>query len=271
MKVGRGIWWRLLLSLVLILMAGQPGVAAEPPMTIRVVFNTAPNPPIVYGSGTVIDPDKPSLIVELLRMVGQRTGIAMDFQRVPWQRGLYMIETGQADAIFASSFSPERMAYGVYPMADGVVDSTRMIHRMSYSLFVRPGSNVAWTGQTITGLRAPVGAIPEFAVVPMLKTLGVPLDLEPSTVGNLRKLANGRIDAYAEIDTLAQAAIRDNPDEFGALVKLSPPLRTTPYYLMFSKIFYDAHPEWAERVWDTIAQVRATPDYQSLVSGKYAN
>ncbi|OAN64855.1 hypothetical protein A6A05_18900 [Magnetospirillum moscoviense] len=245
--------------------------AADPAPVVRVVFNTDPNPPIAYGSGTAIDPDKPSLIVELLRMVGERTGIVFEFQRVPWQRGLYLIEHGQADAIFASSYSPERARYGAYPMVDGKPDERRKIYQQSYSLFVRKGADLRWTGDGISGLRAPVGAFPNFAVVPMLQEKNVPLDLEPSVVGNLRKLAGGRIDAYAEIDTLAEAAIKENGAEFEGIVKLAPPLRTTPYYLMFSKLFQAANPALVEQVWDAIATVRATPAYQGLVTGKYAN
>ena len=254
----------------LALLAAPPAWAAEPDPVIHVVFNTAPNPPITYGSGTAIDPDKPSLIVELLRMVGRRTGIAMDFQRVPWQRGLYMIEHGQADAIFASSFSADRLRFGVYPMKNGQPDPDRRIYRMAYDLFVRRDSGVGWNGQDITGLRAPVGAIPDFAIVPDLKAMGVPLELEPDTVSTLRKLANGRIDAYAELETLAEAAIKANPAEFGRIVKLTPPLRARPYYLMFAKTFHAAHPDMAERVWDAIAVVTASAEYQALASGKYA-
>lgn len=253
------------------LVGGAVAHAAEPAPVVRVVFNTAPNPPIVYGTGTAIDPDKPSLIVELLRMVGDRTGITFEFQRVPWQRGLYMIEHGQADAIFAASVTEDRFRYGAYPMKAGIVDESRSIYQMSYSLFVRRGSGVHWNGHQISGLRAPVGAIPEFAVVPALREMGVALDLEPSAVGNLLKLDGGRIDAYAEIETLANAAIRANPSKFANIEKLSPPLRTTPYYLMFSKIFYQADPEIAERVWDGIAAVRASAAYQSLLTGKYGD
>ncbi len=260
----------LFLGFALALLATTSVRAAEAPPLIHVVFNTAPNPPIVYGTGTAIDPDKPSLIVELLRMVSQRTGIPMDFQRFPWQRGLYMLEYGQADAIFASSFTSERLRFGVYPMKDGQPDSRRAIYHMAYHLFVLRGSNVRWNGQTMTGLHAPVGATPAFAVVPELRAMGVPLDLEASPESNLRKLVSGRIDAYAEIEGLAGAAIKANPTEFRQVVKLLPPLRTQPYYLMFSKSFYEAHPDVAEKIWDSIAEVTATTEYQSLVKNKYA-
>jgi polar amino acid transport system substrate-binding protein len=256
--------------LVLAILLGSAAQAAEPEPVIRVVFNTAPNPPITYGDGTVIDPDKPSLIVEMLRMVTQRTGIRMEFQRVPWQRGLYMIEHGQADAIFASSFTTDRLRYGAYPMKDGQVDSRRKIHQMSYSLFVRRGSPVGWTGREITGLRKPVGVTPDFAIVPDLKEMGVPLEQEAGTVSNLRKLALDRIDAYAELETLAEAAIKAAPAEFKDIVKLQPPLRTKPYYLMFSKGFASSHPHTAERVWDAIPEVVASAEFRALAMGKYA-
>lgn len=259
--------WVVLVFAVLWCASAQ---AAEPAPVVRVVFNTAPNPPITYGEGTLIDPDKPSLIVDLLRMVSRRTGIAIEFQRVPWQRGLYMIETGQADAIFASSFTPDRLRFGAYPMKDGQVDSSKMIYQMTYSLFVRRGAAVRWTGHEIVGLRKPVGVTPDFAIVTDLKAMGVPLEPETSTVSNLRKLVHDRIDAYAELETLAEAAIKAAPGEFPDVVKLQPPLRTKPYYLMFSKVFTAAHPDIAERVWSAIPEVAASAEYRALAVGKYA-
>jgi hypothetical protein len=35
---------------------------------------------------------------------------------------------------------------------------------------------------------------------------------------------------------------------------------------MFSKVFYDRTPEIAERIWDAIAAVNATPAYQDLLA-----
>lgn len=257
-------------ALVLAMLLCTSARAAEPAPVVHVVFNTTPNPPIVYGEGTAIDPDKPSLIVEMLRMVSQRTGIAIEFQRVPWQRGLYMIETGQADAIFASSFTTDRLRYGAYPMKDGQVDPRRKIYQMTYSLFVRRDSTVGWTGTEITGLNKPVGITQNFAIEPDLKAMGVPLESEVNTISNLRKLAHGRIDAYAELETLAEAAIKAAPEEFRDIVKLPLPLRTKPYYLMFSKALTTTRPDIAERVWDSIPEVTATAEYRALVNGKYA-
>ncbi|BAE50629.1 ABC-type amino acid transport/signal transduction systems, periplasmic component/domain [Paramagnetospirillum magneticum AMB-1] len=263
-----GMMWRVVLVLAIVMSTSVR--AAEPAASIRVVFNTAPNPPITYGDGTFIDPDKPSLIVEMLRMVGERTGIVFEFQRVPWQRGLYMIEHGQADAIFASSFTPDRLRYGAYPMKDGEVDARRMIYLLNYTLFVRRGAGVKWNGSQISGLQRPVGVTQDFAIARDLKAMGVPLEPEANTVSNLRKLALGRIDAYAEIESLAEAAIKASPAEFGDIVRLQPPLRSRPYYLMFSKRFAASHPDVAERVWNAIPEVTTSAEYRALATGKYA-
>lgn len=266
---GYGLGWGALL-LFAVLWA-FPALAADTPTVVRVVFNTEPNPPIVYGSGTTIDPDKPSLIVEMLRMVGARLGVDFQFQRVPWARGLFMVETGQADAIFAASFNEDRARYGAYPMRDGHPDGERQIYLQSYSLFVRRGSGVRFTGQSITGLGKAVGVQNGFAVAEMLEKMGVVLDMEPNPRSNLLKLAAGRIDAYAEIDTLAEEALKADPNLSTRIEKLAPPLRTTSYYLMVSKVFQQAHPDLVERIWDGIAEVRASNAYRDLAAGKYAN
>ena len=62
----------------------------------------------------------------------------------------------------------------------------------SYRLYVRAGSGVGWDGKTLTNLHAPVGATPGYAVVPVLRAMGVEVEEEPSHIANLRKLAAGR-------------------------------------------------------------------------------
>lgn len=244
-------------------------VAAEP---VRIVFDINENPPLFYGNGTMIDPVRPGLTVEMLRMAGDRANIAIELSRTPWQRGLYLIETGQADAIFASSFVEERQSYGVYPLKAGRPDTRRKLFDQSYRLYIRSGSGVAWDGKALTNLQAPVGATTGYAVAEVLRAMGAAVEEEPSHIGNLRKLVAGRLDAYAELDTHIRPLLRSNPVEFGAIVELSPPVLTKPYFLMFSKIFYVKAPEVAERIWDAIAMVNESSAYQDLLrSSKYAD
>jgi polar amino acid transport system substrate-binding protein len=245
-----------------------PAVAAEP---VRILFDVFENPPLIDGNGTTIDPVKPGLTIELLRMAGERANIPIELSRTPWRRGLYLIETGQADAIFASSYLKERLRYGVYPLKGGRPDTRRKLFEQSYRLYVRAGSGVGWHGKTLTNLHAPVGATPGYAVVPVLRALGVEVAEEPDHIANLRKLVAGRIDAYAELDTHVRPLLRSNPAAFSGITELSPPILTKPYYLMFSKLFYGRAPNVAERIWDAIALVNESAAYQDLLNNKYAD
>ena len=242
--------------------------AAEP---VRIVFDVFANPPQIEDNGTGIDPVKPGLTIEVLRMASERAKVPITLSRTPWQRGLYLIQTGQADAIFASSYVKERLQYGVYPMKDGHLDPSRKLFDQSYRLYVRAGSGVSWDGKTLANLHAPVGATTGYAVVPVLRAMGVAVDEEPSHLDNLRKLAAGRLDAYAELDNHIRPMLRANPKEFGNIVELSLPVLSKPYYLMFSRIFYARAPGVAERIWDAIAVVNASSGYQDLLHNKYAD
>ena len=241
---------------------------AEP---VRIVYDVFENPPLIIGNGTVIDPVKPGLTIEMLRMAGARSHIPITLTRTPWERGLYLIQTGQSDAIFASSYTETRLRYGVYPLKDGHPDTSRKLFDQSYRLYVRNGSGVGWDGKVLTGLHAPVGATTGYAVVPVLRAMGVDVVEEPSHMANLRELVAGRLDAYAELDTHVRPLLRGNTTDFGGIIELSPPVLTKPYYLMFSKIFYARTPEIAERIWDAIAQVNDSVEYQDLRRGKYAS
>ena len=130
---------------------------------------------------------------------------------------------------------------------------------------------MGWDGKTLTGLHAPVGATTGYAVVPVLRAMGVDVVEEPSHIANLRELVAGRVDAYAELDTHVRPLLRSDPTQFGSIVELSPPVLSKPYYLMFSKIFYAKTPEIAERVWDAIAAVNDSAVYRDLERGKYAD
>jgi polar amino acid transport system substrate-binding protein len=263
------------IALPLLLASLSPRARAAPASVVepvRIVYDIHDNAPLICGNGTEIDPVKPGLSIELLRMASVRANIPITLARMPWERGLYLIQTGQADAIFASSYVPDRLRYGVYPMKNGQPDTSRKLFDQSYRLYVRAGSDVRWDGKTLTNLHAPVGATTGYAVVSLLRAMGVPVEEEMSHVADLHKLVAGRLDAYAELDTHIRPMLRNNKAEFGSIVELSPPLRTAAYYLMFSKISYARDPEVAERIWDAIAEANDSAAYRAvLASDKYAD
>ena len=244
--------------------------AAEAAPPIALVYDTNENPPFTYGVGTDTDPNKPGFVIELIRAAAAHAGIPVSFNRVPWARGLAMVEAKQADGIFMSSYTEDRLRYGVYPMKDGKPDTARKLVDLSYWFYVRRDSGVTWDGKTLGNLHAPVGATTAFAVVPILRQMGLTVQEDPIHLRNLHKLDSGEIDAYAELQAHVDGLIHAYPKMFQSIVKLEPAIRTVPYYLMVSKTFYAARPQDAEQLWDAIAWVNAQPEFQDMIREKYA-
>ncbi|WP_189052373.1 substrate-binding periplasmic protein [Aliidongia dinghuensis] len=260
---------RLLLLLTAIVSVGFATPAGAEPKPIAIVYDTNENPPFTYGVGTDIDPHKPGFIVELVRAAAEHCGVAITLTRVPWARGLELVKAGDADGIFMSSYTEERLSYGVYPMKDGRPDVARKLTDMSYWFYVRKNSGVTWDGKTLAGLHAPIGATTGYAVVPLLEKLGFSVETDPNHLRNLHKLEGGEIDAYAELQAHVDGLIRAYPEMFRSIVKLEPAIRTTPYYLMFSKTFYAARQTDAEKFWDAIGWVNDQAAFQAMVREKY--
>lgn len=260
----------ILAAAVLVCLAG-PLAAADAPKPISLIFDTNENPPFTYGVGTEIRSPLPGLVIELLRAASAHAAVPIELTRVPWARGLELIQAAEADGIFMSSYTQDRLAYGVYPMKDGKPDVGRKLVDLSYWLYVRQDSGVDWDGKAIINLQAPIGATTGFAIIPMLRSMGVTVVEDPVHLRNLYKLIRGEIDGYAELQAHVERALRDHPKVFDTIVKLPTPLRTTPYYLMFSKPFYAASPDRAERLWDAIAWVNAQPEFRDRIRTEYTD
>jgi len=261
---------RILFLLTAIVSLGFATAAAAEPKPIDIVYDTNENPPFTYGVGTDVDARRPGFIVELVRAAAEHSGIPITLTRVPWARGLELVRAGDADGIFMSSYTEERLSYGVYPMKDGRPDPTRRLTDMSYWFYVRKNSGVTWDGKTLANLHTPIGATTGYAIVPLLEKLGFSVEPDPNHLRNLRRLESGEIDAYAELQAHIDWLIRDYPDMFQSIVKLEPAIRTVPYYLMFSKTFYAARPTDAERFWDAIGWVNEQAAFQDMIRAKYS-
>ncbi|HYG87579.1 MAG TPA: transporter substrate-binding domain-containing protein [Azospirillum sp.] len=265
------MWWRRLIRpLLLAALAAwaiAPAAAQNRPQ-VKLLFEPEANPPRTLGDGTAIDWQKPGLTLELLRLVGERVGVDFVYERMPWKRALYLIETNEADGVFHASFLPERTAIAVYPMKDNRADAARAVFVQSYALYKRAGSPVEWDGTALTGADAPVGVTIHYSVLHDLKRLGVPVEEAKTLEQNLDKLAGGRIAAYAGLEGRTDPVIAANPAKYRQLVKMSPPLVTKPYYLLFSHGFYEAHRDLAERIWNAVAAIGGSAEFAEI-AGRY--
>lgn len=265
------VWWQGLMCLFALLAGlAAPDALAEPAPRVRLVYATEANPPRILGEGTTIDWEKPGLTLELLRLVAVRAGVEFVYERVPWKRALYLVQTNEADGLFQTSVVPERMGTMAFPMQAGRPDPARAILEQRYLFYRRADAPVKWDGTTLTGADAPVGAVSSYAVVSDLMRLGIPVEEGKTSEQNLDKLVSGRISAYAGLETMTDSLIAAHPVEYGRLVKMAPPVAVRPYYLVFSRGFYDAHRDVAERVWDAIAAVNASDEF-AAITRRYAD
>lgn len=267
----RRVWLQGLMCLFAVLACfGAPDARAEPAPRVRLVYATDPNPPRIMGEGTAIDWDKPGLTLELLRLVAVRAGVEFTYERVPWKRGLYLIETNDVDGLFQTSVSSERMGTMAFPMKAGRPDPARAILEQRYLFYRRADTPVAWDGTTLTGAAAPVGAVSSYAVVADLTRLGIPVEEGKTPEHNLDKLVGGRIAAFAGLESMTDALIAAQPDKYGRLVKMTPPVAVRAYHLAFSRGFYSVQRDVAERIWDAIAEVNASDTFAAIVR-RYAD
>lgn len=249
---------RFLLVLILAaVLAGQ--VRAE---TIRLVYEPVENPPRYFGTTARVPKDKPGVTIEVFREAARRLNVTLEFERVPWKRGLFMVETGEVDGIFHASFKADRMKYGQYPvLADGrTPDPSRAVFFQSYSFYVRGDSGVTFDGRNLTGANGKAVAVTQsYSVASDLQKLGIPYEAERTQALNLAKLDNGRVAAYAELDNMIAPYLAENGGPFAGITRLSPAITEKAYYLLFSKRFYKSKTKLADAFWNEIRNINTSP------------
>ncbi|MBI5165248.1 MAG: transporter substrate-binding domain-containing protein [Magnetospirillum sp.] len=222
--------------------------------SMRIAFEDAELPPFYLGSTAEIDPVKPGISVELVKMAAAQLGIDIKLTRMPWVRCQAALKQGQVDAIFQGSYREERREIGVYPMAGDKPDHARRIATVSYSLFRQKGNKVSWDGKMVSDLNGPVGVPNGYSIGGDLKDKGIAVELAQNSRINFTKLSLGRVGAVATLDVTGEDLLASGA--FPTLEKLSPPLVTKDYFVMVSHRFYGEKPEVAEKLWAKIAQLR---------------
>ncbi|MBT3360701.1 MAG: hypothetical protein HN403_13835, partial [Rhodospirillales bacterium] len=194
----------------------------------------------------------------------QRVGVELEIRRVPWRRAVKMLEIDQADALFPASFKKERTALGVYPMKDGKPDDSRKIAEYSYYAYTTKDSGISLDGNQIKNADCPIGAMRLSAIIEQLKNTGHQVNEEETSRINLRKLLQGRICALVDLDFVIDPFLTSNPSLGSGIRKLSPAIRTKPYFLLFTKTFVKKWPVRTEQIWDAIGEFRRSPAFEDL-------
>jgi len=199
---------------------------------------------------------------DLLRLVAERAGVTFNFQSMPFKRCLAQLKVNAVDGVFAVSFKPDRLELGAYP-GGAVPDPSKRMHVDRYILLRRKGSALDWDGKVLRNVDGAIGAQLGYSITDQLRSLNVTVDEGSQRSDELiRKLLAGRL-AGAALGGSDARTLLDGP--YGPQIEACPiPLVEKPYFLMLSHALAEKQPALAQRIWNTIEQVRNSPAYKQL-------
>jgi hypothetical protein len=246
-----------LLSLSVSMMS-VPLSARAAPLDLTVCVFDQPFSPMTF-------PDGCGQSLELLRRASALQPVAIRQLVAPRSQCMNRLRRGEVDAMLAA-FTPERTAYGAYPMKGAQPDPRRGVGELNFSVFRRQGGTVAWDGQRFIGLgRQPVGAQPDLLHMPMLREMDVVVDDSGSSVDQVfAKLAGKRV---AAVVTERAEGVELIARKYRGQIEILPaPFQKTPIYLIVNQAFYQKHQPQIEAYWQAIAQARHTPGFRQFIA-----
>jgi len=252
------VWGGLSLPSALLpgLMLG--GALQAAPLDVTLCVFDQPFSPMTF-------PDGCGQSLELLRRASALQPVTIRQLVAPRSQCMNRLRNGQVDAMLAA-YTPERAAYGAYPMKGAQPDPGRGVGELRFAVSRRRGGTVAWDGQRFIGLgRQPVGAQPDLLHMPMLREMDIVIDDSGSSVDQVfAKLAGRRVAAaVTEREEGGELIARKYR---GQIEMLPAPFQKTPVYLIVNKAFYQRHQAQIEAYWQAIAQARQTPGFRRFIA-----
>lgn len=247
--------------LILMLAASVwPGAAsAEARAPLNFCFEDIPQAPWTM-------PDGSGLNIELLKRVAKLTGEQFNYVARPWLRCEEETRNGIMDAMIGPSDNPRRRSYSVPPRRpDGTQDPDRALYHDHVDLYLRADSFARWDGKTLVNPSRLAVAQRGYYIVEMLQARGqAVIDTPKSAEDGLKLLAAGSADVAVLMGRDAEQLVRADPRFQGRVVLARQPFASFDFHLMAGRKAYDKDPKRFEAIWNAIAKVRATVDYQRL-------
>lgn len=256
----------------LIIMVMLVGMLFSQKVVLRVAYEDKEQPPYYMVNSSEVPKVNPGISVETVQLLAKYIPeLEIEFQRFPWRRCTYLLGQNAVDAIFNSSYVPDRLELGWYPTKDkthrGEVDTSRRITTIAYNFYTLKDSGFKWDGD-FSKITDTIGAPLGYSIVGDLNKVGIKTEEAPDSNTNLAKLNAKRLNAVVLQDVTADAILQNNP-QFSNIVKLEPPVVAKEYYLMLSAKFVQENPVLAQKIWDTIAVIRENEIPKML--SRYAN
>ncbi|WP_417455443.1 substrate-binding periplasmic protein [Kiloniella sp.] len=255
-------FFRIILAIIF-LGAFSPATASENTGSLRLCYENRAQPPYYMGDDAVVPLHQRGVYVDILAKVAAELGIWMQLVRRPWKRCLRLLELNEVDGVLGVSYLAEREAIGRYPRVNGALDHNARLAMKSYSFYVRRDHQIPWKGVLSEVEGYSVGVPLGYAISSRLVKAGVKVSEQSHTEFLLEMLKHKRIEAVTTLAGAGDFQIREDPERYKDIVKLSPSLQAQSYHLLIGYEFYADNREMVERIWDLI------PSYRTEINAKY--
>ncbi|HDY7485625.1 TPA: transporter substrate-binding domain-containing protein [Vibrio vulnificus] len=227
---------------------------ASPVATITLAYGDVESFPFQMGNGNlVVDP--PGVSVDVIEQAARLLNIKINYVRVPGKRVLSQIKANQVDGGFIFSYSQERAQYARYPMKDQQADHNLRIATLDYYFYKLKEQAFTWDGLQLSSIGdVPVGAHTGFSITKRLKESNVNILEIGSTEKLFEMLGKRRLTAIAIQSNIASSYI--NEHQLSTVERVSPPISTKDYYLIFSHEFAEENPQLVQNIWEMIGLIR---------------
>lgn len=257
LPIGGVLQARNLLKTLFVFICGM-GISAQatesPTATIRVCLDNQDYPPYFFGADAErAEVSGKGMMLDLINMSANHTGVAMVFIRKPWRRCLADIKSGHSDASGPLIWSKARALGAHFPTdSQGNAVSKSALWSVDYRVFSRNEAKLSWDGQSFRGIRYGVAAPLGHVSHKKLKAMGVLPSSSFTVIEGLTMVSRGFLDGFVNESLSGQfLMVQLGVDENVSAQAV--PFLTTELYLAFSHQFTAKNPTLVEGFYRTFA------------------
>lgn len=243
-------------------------IAPASGLEIVLAMDNTPGDPYIMGGGYDFNKTRPGIEIEIYQLVAKRLNLKIKFTRIPWKRCLKGVSMGHYDGVFPTSFKPERLAMGAFPIINDQIDLSRQTRMSAYHLYTLNEIAVDWNGRQFVGLdhakRSALGAPLGWSIVGDLKRMGVPVVEKCNLADLVEMLRLGGVAGVVCLETAMDAHLKQKKHKLDFVKKHGIPVVEKVYYLMFSHQFQAKHPVLCRQIWNQIKKIKNSPDYEKI-------
>jgi polar amino acid transport system substrate-binding protein len=242
------------LLLILVILLGSTSSLAATTKTITLAYSDVESFPFQMGNGTSVA-EPPGLSLDVIEQAASMLNLKINYVRLPGKRVLNQIRTNQVDGGFIFSYNQERAQYAKYPMKEQKADSALRIATLDYFFYKLKDQPLKWDGAKLESTEETlVGAHTGFSIIKKLKQNKINTLEKESTEKLFEMLSKRRLTAVAVQSNIANSYIDEN--NLDNIEKVTLPISTKDYYLIFSPKMAEDNPALVKEIWRVIGEIR---------------